>query len=69
VLSATVVGPDPAVADGLATALVAAGPAAPALLASWRPHGWRGCLLTADGELVDPDRILGSNAPAEGLPS
>lgn len=69
VLSATVVGPDPAVADGLATALVAAGAtAAPALLEAWRPHGWRGCLLVADGRLFDPDRILGAG-PTGGRPS
>jgi thiamine biosynthesis lipoprotein len=60
VLSATVVGPDPTVADGLATALVAAGRGAPALLDGWRALGWRGCVLTADGRLLDPDSILAS---------
>ena len=64
VLSATVVGPDAAVADGLATALVAAGSAAPGLLASLRADGWRGCLLSADGAVVDPDRLLDSGVPA-----
>lgn len=63
VLSATVAGPDAAVADGLATALVASGAAAPDLLASLRPHGWRGCLLSADGTVVDPDRLLESGVP------
>ena len=58
VLSATVVGADPAIADGLATALVVAGPAASGLLAGWRELGWTGCLLTAAGELHDPDGIL-----------
>jgi thiamine biosynthesis lipoprotein len=65
VLSATVVGPDAALADGLATALVAAGAArAPGLLASLRPLGWRGCLLSADGAVLDPDRLLDSGVPA-----
>ena len=60
VLSATVVGPDPVIADGLATALVAAGRAAPSLLPGWRPLGWRGCVLSADGRLHDPDCVLAS---------
>jgi FAD:protein FMN transferase len=60
VLSATVVGPDPAVADGLATALVAAGRGAADLLAGWRALGWRGCLLGADGRVLDPDHLLAS---------
>ena len=60
VLSATVVGPDPSVADGLATALVAAGGDAPGLLAGWRALGWRGCVLSADGYLHDPDHLLAS---------
>jgi len=59
VLSATVAGPVLSLADGLATALVAAGPAAPALLRRWREAGWSGCLLTAAGGLVDPDGLLG----------
>jgi len=59
VLSATVAGPVLSLADGLATALVAAGPAAPSLLGRWREAGWSGCLLTAAGELVDPDGLLG----------
>jgi thiamine biosynthesis lipoprotein len=59
VLSATVAGPVLSLADGLATALVAAGPAAPSLLDRWREAGWSGCLLTAAGELVDPDGLLG----------
>ena len=63
VLSASVVGPDAGLADGLATALVAAGTAAPSLLASLRPHGWRGCLLLPDGTVVDPDRLLDSAVP------
>lgn len=63
-LSATVVGPDPALADGLATALLAAGPAAAELLDRWRPAGWRGCLLTDSGQLVDPDGLLSPPAPA-----
>jgi thiamine biosynthesis lipoprotein len=67
VLSATVAGPDAALADGLATGLVAAGAAAPGLLASLRPHGWRGCLLSADGAVVDPDRLLDSGVPAAAL--
>lgn len=58
VLSATVAGADPAIADGLATALVVAGPAAPELLARWHGRGWTGCLLGTDGELHDPDGIL-----------
>ena len=58
VLSATVIGTDPAIADGLATALVVAGPAAPELLAGWRELGWTGCVLSAAGELHDPDGIL-----------
>lgn len=58
VVSATVVGSDPAIADGLATALVVAGTAAPELLARWHGLGWTGCLLGADGELHDPDGIL-----------
>lgn len=69
VLSATVVGPDPAVADGLATALVAAGPAAADLLPSWRPQGWRGCLLLPDGEVVDPDHLLHSRLPTAAFRS
>ncbi len=64
VLSATVVGADPAVADGLATGLVVAGPAAPGLLDRWRDRGWTGCLLTAGGVLHDPDGILAPLAPA-----
>ena len=63
VLSATVAGPDAALGDGLATALVAAGASAPALLASLGPRGWRGCLLSADGAVVDPDRLLDSGVP------
>lgn len=66
VLSATVTGGDPAVADGLATALVVAGPDAPGILAQWRDRGWAGCLLTAAGILHDPDGIL---APRPGAPS
>jgi thiamine biosynthesis lipoprotein len=58
VLAATVAGPVLSLADGLATALVAAGSAAPGLLHRWRGAGWRGCLLTADGELIDPDGLL-----------
>lgn len=57
-LSATVLGPDPALADALATALIAAGDAAPPLLERLRPAGWAGCLLTDDGRLLDPDRLL-----------
>lgn len=60
VLSATVVGPDPSIADGLATALVAAGRDAPDLLAGWRTLGWRACVLLADGCLLDPDGVLAS---------
>jgi thiamine biosynthesis lipoprotein len=60
VLSATVMGPDSTLADGLATALVAAGRGAPALLAGWRPLGWHGCVLTEDGRLLDPEPILAS---------
>jgi thiamine biosynthesis lipoprotein len=58
VLSATVAGPALSLADGLATALVAAGPAAPSLLPRWQAAGWRGCLLTADGELIDPSGLV-----------
>lgn len=58
VLSATVVGPVLSLADGLATALVAAGSDAPALLDRWQSAGWRGCLLRATGEVVDPDGLV-----------
>jgi thiamine biosynthesis lipoprotein len=58
VLSATVAGPVLSLADGLATALVAAGPAAPSLLARWQPTGWRGCLLTTEGEWIDPSGLV-----------
>jgi thiamine biosynthesis lipoprotein len=68
VLSATVVGPDLALADGVATALVAAGPSAPMLLERLRPHGWQGCLLSADGTVVDPDHLLDSGVLAAGAP-
>lgn len=72
VLSATVVGADLATADGLATALVVAGPDAPRLLAGWRQLGWLGCVVTADGELHDPDGVLtpqnSPSGPARALP-
>jgi thiamine biosynthesis lipoprotein len=58
VLSATIVGADLTLADGLATALVVAGPDGAGLLARWRELGWTGFLLTAAGELHDPDGIL-----------
>ena len=58
VLSATVAGPVLSLADGLATALVAAGPAAPSLLPRWQAAGWRGCLLTADGTWLDPSGLV-----------
>jgi thiamine biosynthesis lipoprotein len=58
VLSATIVGSDLTLADGLATALVVAGPHAPRLLDRWRELGWAGCVLTAADELHDPDGIL-----------
>lgn len=66
VLAATVAGPVLALADGLATALVAAGPAGLALLDRWRSAGWRGAVLTSAGQLVDPDGLL--RAMAEGRP-
>jgi thiamine biosynthesis lipoprotein len=59
VLAATVAGPVLALADGLATALVAAGEAGPSLLDRWRAAGWRGAVLTSAGELIDPDRLIG----------
>lgn len=58
VLAATVAGPVLPLADGLATALVAAGPAGPSLLDRWRAAGWRGAILPASGELIDPDGII-----------
>lgn len=57
-LSATVVGPDAGLADGLATGLLAAGPDAASLLERWRPVGWRGLLVHGDGSVWDPDRLL-----------
>ncbi|MCU1671220.1 MAG: ApbE family lipoprotein [Blastococcus sp.] len=57
VLAATVAGPVLSLADGLATALVAAGIEAPALLAHWRAAGWSGAILTAAGDLIDPDEL------------
>lgn len=65
-LSATVLGPDPALADALATALIAAGQSAPSLLERLRPAGWAGALLTDDGHLLDLDRLL-SPRPAAAL--
>lgn len=62
VLSATVAGPVLSLADGLATALVAAGAEAPALLAQWRAAGWCGVILTGSGDLVDPDGLLRATA-------
>lgn len=62
-LAATVVGRDAALADALATGLVAAGRAAPRLLAALRQAGWRALLLTEEGALMDPDGLLaGSRA-------
>jgi len=58
VLSATVTGPDPALADAFATALVAAGAEAPGLLDELRDGEWDGLLLLGD-RLVDPSRLLG----------
>jgi thiamine biosynthesis lipoprotein len=65
VLAATVAGPVLALADGLATALVAAGPAAASLLDRWRAAGWSGAILTAAGDLVDPDDLI--RPPAVGV--
>lgn len=62
VLAATVAGPVLTLADGLATALVAAGPAGASLLERWRDSGWRGAVLTSAGELVDPDGLIGPPA-------
>jgi thiamine biosynthesis lipoprotein len=58
VLAATVAGPVLSLADGLATALVAAGAEAAPLLARWRAAGWPGAVLTSAGELIDPDGLI-----------
>jgi thiamine biosynthesis lipoprotein len=58
VLSATVAGPVLSLADGLATALVAAGAEAPALLAQWRAAGWSAAIVTRAGECIDPDGVI-----------
>jgi hypothetical protein len=60
------VGPVLSLADGLATALVAAGPDAPALLGRWRSAGWRGCIVPATGEVIDPDGLVRPLAPTTG---
>ena len=57
-LAATVAGPDPAIADGCATGLLAAGAAAANLLPRLARHGYPGCLLKRDGELIDPTGLL-----------
>lgn len=58
VLGATVAGPVLSLASGLATALVTAGPDAPALLEKWRHAGWSGAILIGTGDLIDPDRLI-----------
>ena len=58
-LAVTVAGPDPAIADGCATGLLAAGPAAADLLPRLARHGFAGCLLTADRCVIDPTGLLG----------
>jgi FAD:protein FMN transferase len=66
-LAATVAGPDPAVADGCATGLLAAGAAAANLLPRLARYGYAGCLLEPDGQLNDPTRLIQgrtSNGPA-----
>jgi thiamine biosynthesis lipoprotein len=62
-LAATVAGPDPAIADGCATGLLAAGAAAANLLPRLARYGYAGCLLKPDGYLIDPTGLFqGSTA-------
>lgn len=63
-LAATVAGPDPAIADGCATGLLAAGTDAAGLLPRLAAHGYAGCLLTTDGHLIDPAGLLSGDARA-----
>ncbi|WP_369812890.1 FAD:protein FMN transferase [Frankia sp. R43] len=64
--SATVVGPDLALADGYATAAVAAGPQAVDFLAELEPEGWAWLLVSGTGAIRRSGGFPGAVAMAAG---